>query len=124
MAASNSRSHRRGLLTFSLLTLVLAGAVGIGLWHLVAVNSLGSVSEQVARYSVVTGVMRGVAIGTLALGWPRLLAYLQRSARITASDQAVLLSARWRIVGWLLIIELLLGQQILTRFVGAWGASA
>ena len=124
MAASNNRSHRRGLLAFSLLTLLLAGAAGVVLWHLVAVNSLESVREQVARYSVGAGVMRGVVIGALALGWPRLLAYLQRSGRITASDQAVLLAARWRIVGWLLIIELLLGQQILTRFVGAWGGSA
>ena len=123
MAASNSRSRRRGLLTFSLLALVLAGAVGIGLWYAVAVNSMTSVGEQVARYGVVAGVMRGVAIGTFALGWPRLLAYLQRGGRITVSDQVLLLAARWRIVGWLLIIELLLGQQILTRFVGAWGGS-
>ena len=124
MAASNNRSHRRGLLTFSLLTLLLAGTAGIGLRHLVAVDSLTSVSERVARYGVLASVSRGVVIGTLARGWPRLLAYLQHSERISASDQAVLLAARWRIVGWLLIIELLLGQHLLTRFVGAWGGSA
>jgi hypothetical protein len=124
MAAFNSTSRRRGLLAFSLLTLLLAAIVGIGLSHVVAVNSLDRVGGAVARLGMFASLFRGVLIGALALGWPRLLAWLQRSGRLSISEQAVWLAARWRIVGWLLIIELLLGQQLLSHVVRAWNGSA
>ena len=122
MAASNSRSRRRGLLAFTLLTLLLAATVGMGLSHVVAVNSLDRVGGAVARLGMFASLFRGVLIGALALCWPRLLTWLQKRDSITASDQTVLLAARWRIVGWLLIIELLLGQQLLSHVVRAWSS--
>ena len=123
MAAFNSRTRRRGLLAFSLLALLLTAIVGIGLWHVVAVDSLARVGAVVAHLSALASVVRGVLIGAIALLWPRLLACLQKRESITASDQAVLLAARWRIVGWLLIIELLLGQQLLSHVVRVWNGS-
>lgn len=117
MAAYSSRWRRRGLLAFSLLALLLGATVGLGLWHVVGVDSLARVGTAVARLSVLASAVRGVLIGALALAWPRLLTWLQERDSITASDRAILLAARWRIVGWLLIIELLLGQQLLSHVV-------
>ena len=122
MAAFNSRSRRRGLLGFTVLTLLLAAAVGIGLWHVVAVDSLVHVGMAVARLGMFASVFRGVLIAALALCWPLLLTWLQRRGRLSTSDQATLLAARWRIVGWLLIIEMLLGQQLLSHVVRAWSS--
>ena len=124
MAASNSRSRRRGLLAFSVVTMLLIAAVGIGLWHVVAVDSLARVGAAVTRLSALASVVRGVLILSVALAWPRLLTWLQKRGSIAVSDRAVLLAARWRIVGWLLIIELLLGQQLLSHVVRAWNGSA
>lgn len=120
MAAFNSRSRRRGLLAFSLLALLLAATVAVGLWHVVAVDSLARVGAAVAHLSALAGMFRGVLIGAIALGWPRWLTWLQKRDSITAFDQAIMLAARWRIIGWLLIIELLLGQQLLSHVVRAW----
>ena len=120
MAASNSRSRRGGLLAFSLLTLVLAAAVGIGFWHVVSVHSLARIGAAVAHLGALASLARSALIGSLALGWPRLLAWLQERDSITVSDWAILLAARWRIVGWLLVIEMLLGQQLLSHVVRAW----
>jgi hypothetical protein len=124
MAASDNRLRRRALLAFSLLTLLLAGTVAIGLSHVVALNSLASVGASVARLGTFASVVRGVLIGALALCWPRFLTWLQCRGWITASDQAVFAAARWRIVGWLLIIELLLGQRALSHVVRAWSGNA
>ena len=66
-----------------------------------------------------------MVIGLIACAWPKLIQYAQHSGRISKERGTELESLRWRIVLWLLIIELLVGQNLVGRlFSTMHGASA
>ena len=48
--------------------------------------------------------------------WPKLIHLAYRYGRIDEARRDDLLAQRWRVVGWLLVIELVLGQDLLGRF--------
>ena len=54
-------------------------------------------------------------IGLLAVLWPSLVHLAHRSGRVEDSQRNNLLALRWRVVGWLLVIELVLGQNLFGR---------
>ena len=49
----------------------------------------------------------------MAIAWPWLVNGLHRWGRIDETQAAKLIAARWRIVTWLVMIELVLGQNLL-----------
>ena len=120
MAGSSKATimRRRGRLGLSLLALVLTIGVGAWLWQAVELSSLSEVSEQVARLKPVASALRLTLIGLAAALWPRLveLAYRYPYGPSDESMRENLLAQRWRVVGWLLVIELVLGQNLLGRF--------
>ena len=69
--------------------------------------------------------IRLLVIGLVALSWPAITRTLHRWGRIDETGAARVLSLRWRVVTWFVVIELLLGQNLLGRFMAALqGASA
>ena len=69
--------------------------------------------------------IRLLVIGLVALLWPAVTRMLHRWGRVEEAGVKRLLSLRWRVVTWLVVIELLLGQNLLGRFLAALqGASA
>ncbi len=61
---------------------------------------------------LLTGI-RCLLIALLAMGWPLIVNALHRWGRIDEAQAATLLALRWRIVTWLVVIELVLGQNLL-----------
>jgi len=107
---------------FVLLTLVAFGLVlGVGafLWHSVQTSSVVSVQTQIDQAKPVLAAIRILVIGLVALAWPALTRALRRLGHLDEAGAARLASLRWRIVTWLLLIELLLGQNLLGRFLAA-----
>ena len=51
-------------------------------------------------------------IDLIAYAWPKLVQYAHQSERISERRRTWLSSLRWRTVGWMLIIELVLGQNL------------
>ncbi|MCP5414685.1 MAG: hypothetical protein H6961_08770 [Chromatiaceae bacterium] len=47
------------------------------------------------------------------------MAWQNRAGRIGEQQRDDLLAQRWRLLGWLLVIELVLGQDLLGRFFAA-----
>lgn len=110
--------RRRWLVILSLLALGCAIAIGAGLWLAVELHSLASVAEQVAQAkSLMSGFRLGL-IWMLAAAWP-----IFRTIAGTGSDGNAAterwLALRWRVIGWLLVIELAIGQNVLGRFAMA-----
>ncbi len=103
----------------SFLAVGLILAVGLLLWQAAELSSLTTVSEQVARLKPFAGVIRLLLIGMLAALWPRLVDLACHYRRIDPAGQTKLLSLRWRVVAWLLIIELVIGQELFGRFLSA-----
>ena len=103
----------------SLLALALVLAVGALLWQAVELNSLANVSERVAGIKPFADAVRLALIGLLALAWPRLVAFAVRTRNADDPTRAYWLALRWRVTSWLLVIELVLGQDLLGRFLCA-----
>jgi hypothetical protein len=110
------RSWFQGL---SLLALALVLAIGAMLWHVIELTSLAAVSERIENIKPVASGVRLLLIGLLALYWPRLMEWTARVQNANDHARTHWLALRWRVTGWLLVIELVLGHNLLERFLGA-----
>jgi len=110
---------RRGLLGLSVLAVVLAAGVGAVLWQAVELSSMAQVAARVDGLKLVATGVRLALIGLVAALWPWLIGLAHRAGRIGEQQRDDLLAQRWRLVGWLLVIELVLGQDLVGRFFAA-----
>ncbi len=109
--------RRRWFVGLSLLFVGLIFAVGALLWQAAELSSMAAVSEQVARLKSSAGAIRLLLIGLLALLWPKLIDRVIHYGRVDAARRSELQSLRWRVVTWLLIMELMIGQDLFSRFI-------
>lgn len=117
--------RRRWFVLLTLSAFGLASGIGAFLWHSVQTSSVVAIQARIDVLKPVFTAIRFVLIGHVALSWPAMTRALHRWGRADEAGAARLLSLRWRIVTWLLVIELLLGQNLLGRFLIALkGASA
>ena len=111
--------RRRWVFTLSGVAALAVITVSVVLWQVVELSSLSVVAQRVDQAKPLLGGLRLALIGLLALFWPWL--------RGRADDEpawARWMALRWRIVGWLLIIELIIGQNLLGRFIGVLALAA
>lgn len=99
----------RWFIGFSLLAGVLTLATGAWLWQSVEVASLANVEERVSGWLPVATVIRLVFIALLAYLWPALVSWVKRRGGFDEAGSDALLAQRWRIITWLLVIELVFG---------------
>ena len=113
MFRSGFAVRRRWFVLLTLLAAALALGVGGILWHSVETSSIGTVQAQVdALKPVLTGI-RLLLIALMAVIWPYIANRLHRWGWLDAAKAAALHAMRWRIVTWLVVIELVLGQNLL-----------
>ena len=117
--SNGAQLRRRWFLTLSLVAVGGVIAVGLVLWQAVELNSLSSVSERVAAAKPFANAIRFALIGLLALAWPWLPALWTGANDNDERTHAHWMVLRWRVVGWLILIELVLGQNLIGRFLGA-----
>lgn len=111
--------RRRWFLTLSLVAVGGVIAVGLVLWQAVELNSLSTVSELLAAAKPFASAIRFALIGLLALAWPWLPPLWAGADGNDDRTHARRMALRWRVVGWLIVIELVLGQNLIGRFLGA-----
>lgn len=121
--SNGARLRRRWFLTLSLVAVGGVIAVGLVLWQAVGLSSLSTVSERVAAAKPFASAIRFALIGALALAWPRLPALWTGANDSDDRTHAHWMALRWRVVGWLIVIELVLGQNLIGRFLGALSGS-
>ncbi len=111
--------RRRWFLLLTLLAFVLALGIGAVLWHAVQTSSVVVIQDRLEQMKPVFTAIRCLLIGLVALSWPAIVRALHRWGRIDEDGAGRLQSLRWRVVTWLVIIELLLGQNLLGRFLAS-----
>lgn len=117
--------RRRWFVLMTLLALGLALGIGTFLWQSVQTSSVIAIQTRIEAMKPVFTMIRFLVIGLVALSWPAIARRLYRWGRLDEARAARLLSLRWRIVVWLIVIELVLGQNLLGRFLTLLqGASA
>jgi len=105
--------RRYWFLLLTLLAFVLALGTGGILWHSVETSSISEIQTRVdAMKPVLTG-LRLFVIAVVAIAWPFLVDGLHRLRCIDEVRATTMRSLRWCIVTWLVVIELVLGQNLL-----------
>ena len=107
----------------AMLTVVLALIIGAVLMYALKASTVAAVQSSIDSYTPYLMGLRLLAIALIAYAWPKLIRYAQHSGRISTELETQLQSWRWRMVSWLLIIELLLGQNLVGRLLGAIGGA-
>ena len=114
MAVSHSGCtlRRRWFFLLTLLAFALALVAGGILWHSVETSSVSEVQTRIdALKPIFTGIRLSL-IALVAVAWPFVTSNLHRWGRIGEVQVAAILALRWRIVTWLVVIELVLGQNL------------
>ena len=111
--------RRRWFVLLTLLGFGLALGIGAFLWHAAQTSSLVAIQTRIEIMKPTFTLIRVLMIGLIALFWPTVTRALHRCRRVDEAGATRLLSLRWRIVTWLVVIELMLGQNLLGRFLGA-----
>lgn len=121
MAAFNRAGvSRRWTIRLSLVAVVAAISVGAVLWQVIEVRSVAAVSERIDAAQALLGCVRLGIIAGLAVSWPWLVELIGRWRGSEAWRSWIPL--RWRVVGWLLALELVIGQDLTGRLVELVGA--
>lgn len=114
---SSAVLKNKGFLLLSVVTVLLTLLVGFLLWSQVHTHSVQTLREQVDQWQPLLASLRWLLIGSVALGWPQLCRWLAWSGSISINKIQHLTAIRWRIVGWLVVIELILGQSVLVKLI-------
>lgn len=107
-----------------MLALALVLPAGALLWQAVELTSLVAVSQRIEDIKPVAGAIRLLLIALLALFWPRLVNFAAQARNTDERTRNNWLTLRWRVAAWLLVIELVLAQDLLGRFLSAVSGAA
>jgi len=116
---SVSMRRRRWTLALTLLAFALTLVIGSLLWHSVETSSVVGIQGQVVAMKPVFMALRLSAMTVLALLWPMLIGAFHRWGWIDDARRAELLAVRWRIIAWLMVIEVVVGQNLLGHVISA-----
>jgi len=111
--------RRRWFFLLTLLALGLALGAGGILWYSVEASSVVAVQTWIQALNPILTAIRVSLIALVATAWPWLMNGLHRWGRLDAAQAATLLALRWRFVIWLVVIELVLGQNLLGQLMAA-----
>lgn len=111
--------RRRWFVLLTLLAFGLALGIGAFLWNAVQTSSVVAIQTRIEVLKPIFSAIRLLVIGLVALSWPAVTRTLHRWGRVDEAGAAQLLALRWRVATWLVVIELLLGQNLLGRFLAA-----
>ncbi len=109
--------RRRWFVLLTLIAFGLALCIGFYLWHAVHASSIVAIQTRIEMMKPILTTIRCLVIGLVMLSWPIITRVLHRLERIDEAGAGQLMSARWRVVTWLVVIELMLGQNLLSRFL-------
>ena len=103
----------RWFLRMTLLAFAFAMVVGAFLWHSVETSSVVAIQTRVDAMKPIFTGFRLFLIALVAVAWPFVTSVLHRWGRINEAQATTMLALRWRIVTWLVVIEGVLGQNLL-----------
>jgi hypothetical protein len=104
-----------------ILAVIMAGLLAVTGQH----GDLGVLQSDIKNYRMFTTAVRLSAIALIALAWPKLVRASEQRGHISLERGVELQALRWRIVTWLLLIEALVGQNLISAvWPNPTGASA
>lgn len=119
MVGSSKRSHSRyrWSVRLTLVAFIVALIAGWILWQRVATSSISDMQRRVDDIKPIATGIRMTLIGVIAIGWPTVTRILHARIDRAPGELAYLEKLRWRVVIWLIVMEFVLGQHLLGRFL-------
>lgn len=93
-----------------ILAVIMAGLLAVTGHH----GDLEILHREIQDYRLATTAVRLSAIALIALAWPKLIRASEQRGHISLERGVELQALRWRIVTWLLLIEALVGQNLIS----------
>ena len=115
---NNSGAKRKGFLIATLLAVLLTALVGYWLMHRLQTNSVQSIQQSIDTWRLTFTLCRWTVIALAAFGWNVGVEYIAKTGKIHSVEADQLRRLRWRAVTWLVILELVLGQGLVVKFLG------
>lgn len=97
------------------LTTVLAVVVGSALMYTISLSSMDHVQARVDNAASWSSLIRLVIIGSVAGLWRPIVQRLPARHRLDQRSVQDLLALRWRVVTWMLLLELLIAHNLIGR---------
>ena len=91
----------------------MALLVGFFLWDGIKTQSVQDIRHRIDHWQPILTGIRWMLIGVLALCWPQLCRWWVQARDLNSHNAQRIANLRWRFVGWLVAIELILGQGAL-----------
>ena len=115
---NNSGAKRTGFLIATMTATLLTALVGYWLMHRLQTDSVQSLQQNIDTWRLTLTLCRWTIIALVALGWNVGVEHLAKTGKIHSSRAVQLHRYRWRAVTWLVILELVLGQGLVVKFLG------
>jgi hypothetical protein len=107
-----------------LLAVLSAIAIGFVLLFAVRVSSITSVEAQVDRAASLAGLMRLSIIGLVVVLWRPVVTRLHAADRLYGRPARDWLALRWRVVAWMLLLELLIGRNLVGQLIAMFATGS
>ena len=108
---------RRSFCLLSLAALMLTFMLGLILWQVLTTQSILSVQQTLDTWRPCLTALRCLLIAAVFLGWPWISRYLIVHKKRSEPRVKQLSGYRWRLLRWLIILELILGQNLVGQFI-------
>ena len=115
---NKSGAKRKGFLIATLVAALLTALVGYGLMHRLQTDSVPSIQQGIDSWRLTLTICRWTLIAVVAFGWNVGVEHLAKTGKIHFALADQLHRYRWRAVTWLVILELVLGQGLVVKFLG------
>jgi hypothetical protein len=120
---NNSGAKRKGFLIATWLAVLLTALVGYWLMHRLQTNSVQSIQQSIDTWRLTFTLCRWTGIALVAFGWNIGVEHLAKTGKIHFALAGQLHRYRWRAVTWLVILEGVLGQGLVVKFLGMTAGS-
>ena len=114
---SSVRARRKGFLLCTAVAVLLTAGVGYLLMIRLQTDSVQSIQQNLDRWRITLTRCRWTVIALVAFGWNYAVQRFTAASKISTLQAEHLHGMRWRAVTWLILLELVLGQGMVVKFL-------
>ena len=114
---SNTRPRRKGFLLCTTVAALLTAGAGYLLMHRLQTESIQSIQQTMNTWRVALTLLRWGVIAVVAFSWSYIVQCFSASGKLSSVHAEYLAGLRWRVVTWLILLELVLGQGMVVKFL-------